>query len=55
MTISLICKKLSKGKSLEIIAEELEEEISAIEPICKIAERFAPEFDIEQIYTELNK
>ena len=55
MIISLICKKLSKGKSLESIAEELEEEIAVIEPICRIAERFAPDFDIEQIYAELNK
>ena len=32
-----------------------EEEIAVIEPICRIAERFAPDFDIEQIYAELNK
>ena len=43
------------GKPLDVIADELEEDISVIEPICKIAERFAPDFNIEQIYEELNQ
>ena len=53
--IKLICKKLSKGKSLETIADELEEEISVIEPICQTAERFAPDYDAERIYEALQK
>ena len=51
--ISLICKKLKKDKSTEQIAEELEEEISIIEPICKVASDFAPEYDVHEIYQAL--
>ena len=51
--ISLICKKLKKDKSIEQIAEELEEEISVIEPICKVASDFAPEYDVHEIYQAL--
>ena len=36
-----------------MIADELEEDISVIEPIYKIAEQFSPDFDIEQIYEKL--
>ena len=48
--IRQICKKLSKGKTVITIADEVEEDISIIEPICKIAEKFAPDYDIEKIY-----
>ena len=51
--ISLICKKLKKDKSIEQIAEELEEEISVIELICKVASDFAPEYDVHEIYQAL--
>ena len=51
--ISLICKKLKKDKSTEQIAEELEEEISVIELICKVASDFAPEYDVHEIYQAL--
>ena len=51
--INQICKKLAKGKSIETIADELEEDISVIEPICKIAEQFSPNYDSEQIYEQL--
>lgn len=44
-----ICKKLKKNKSIEEIAEDLEEEISAIEPICRMAEQFAPEYDWQSV------
>ena len=53
-TISLICKKLAKGKSLEVIADELEEDISVIEPIYHAAQQFAPDYDVEKIYEHLN-
>lgn len=52
--ISLISKKMKKNKSLEVIAEELEEEISTIEPIYNVAGEFAPEYDPELIYERLN-
>ena len=51
--ISLVCKKLKKDKSTEQIAEELEEEISVIELICKVASDFAPEYDVHEIYQAL--
>lgn len=49
-TISLVCKKLSKGKSVEIIAEELEENVDYINKICDAAIRFAPNYDAYEIY-----
>lgn len=51
--IALVCRKLQKGKPIDIIADELEEELDYIEQICRIAERFAPEYDVEKIYKEL--
>ena len=48
--ISLICRKLKKGKTPECIAEELEEELEIVEKICKVAEKFAPEYDTIKIY-----
>ena len=44
---------IAKGKSIETIADELEEDISVIEPICKIAEQFSTDYDSEQIYEQL--
>ena len=54
-TIALFCKKLAKGKSINVIADELEEDISVIEPICKTAESFAPDYDPDKIYEALKK
>ena len=51
--LSLVCRKLQKGKPIDLIAEELEEEPEHIEQICQVAERFAPEYDVEKIYDEL--
>ena len=51
--IELVCKKLSKGKSLQTIAEELEEDPSVIKAICQAAEPFAPNYDVEAIYDAL--
>ena len=44
-----VCKKLRKGKNVEIIAEELDEDINIIEEVCEIAKKYAPEYDIEEI------
>ena len=51
--ISLICKKLAKGKAPEEIANALEEDLATIETICSIANNFAPEYDCEKIYQQL--
>lgn len=40
-----ICKKLRKGKSLEIIADELEEDIEVTRPLYELALKFAPGYD----------
>ena len=51
--IDQICKKLVKGKSIEAIADEVEEELSIVKSIYKIAEQFAPDYDPEKIYEVL--
>lgn len=53
MLISLICRKLSKGKDFQTIADELDEEAELIEEICKIAETQAPEYNEKKILEQL--
>lgn len=54
--IKLICKKLSKGKNIDDIASELEEDdISKIQEIVDIAYKFAPDYDANKIYEELSQ
>lgn len=48
--ISLVCRKLQKGKKPEQIAEELEEELELISQICEVAEQSAPEYNCDEIY-----
>lgn len=50
----MICRKLKKGKSVEQIAEELEESSENLQSIINTAERFAPEYDIDSILQELD-
>lgn len=52
--IQMICKKLRRGKSTEMIADELEEDPEFIDRVCRIAEKYAPEYDCEQIYREFS-
>lgn len=52
--IMQICRKLKKQKAVATIAEELEEDIETVENICKVAEKFAPDYDVERIYEELH-
>ena len=47
--IGLVCKKLRKNKSLEVIADEIEEELWLVEKICEVAEAFAPEYECEKV------
>ena len=51
--ISQVVRKLRKGKSVEQIADELEEDTVMIAPICKAAEEFAPEYDEEKVFRKL--
>ncbi len=47
--IKVVCKKLQKEKSLEVIAEELEEELADIAKIIA-AQRQAGSYEVEEIY-----
>lgn len=51
--ISLVCKKLQKGKKPEEIAEDLEEELSCIEKICKAVKEAGTESDPKEILYRL--
>ena len=53
LMVSLICKKLSKGKSVNQIADDLEEDVSKIKEIYDVAKDFAPEYDIKKILEKL--
>ena len=50
--ISIICKKLVKGKSVDVIADELKEDEATIKDICDIAVKYAPDYDAEAICKE---
>lgn len=51
--ISQICRKIQKGKTPEIIAEDLDEDLSVIVKIFKAAKEFAPDYDCGQIYKHM--
>ena len=44
-----VCKKLKKGKTLDEVVEELEEDIDTIRPIYEFASAFGPEYNWEKI------
>lgn len=46
-------KKLKKGKTPDVIADELETDISKIQAICEAAKRFAPDYDTKLIFNAL--
>ena len=48
-------QKLAKNKSIEEIADDLEEDVSTIEKIYNVAGEFAPEYDIDSIMEVLEK
>lgn len=48
--IEMVCKKLRKEKTPDIIADELEEELEIIQSICKVAVTFAPEYKCSDVY-----
>ena len=51
--IKIFCKKLVKGKTPEVIAEELEEDLDKVKRICTIAGKYAPDYNEEKILKEL--
>ena len=48
--VSMVCRKLRKGKEPERIAEELEEEVELIQRICQAAKEFGPEYEEEKVF-----
>lgn len=48
-------QEVSKNKSIEEIADDLEEDVSTIEKIYNVAGEFAPEYDIDSIMEVLEK
>ena len=44
---------LQKNKTLDQIADELEEAVKDIQPIYDIVKKHAPEYDVDVITTEL--
>ena len=45
----LVCRKLAKGKTIQEIAELLEEPEDVIQALCVRAEEYAPEYDEKKI------
>ena len=48
--VSMVCRKLRKGKEPERIAEELEGEVELIQRICQAAKEFGPGYDEERVF-----
>lgn len=55
LLIEQVCKKLIKGKTIEVIADEIEEDFDIVNNIVRVANGFMPEYDIDKIYDELQK
>jgi predicted transposase/invertase (TIGR01784 family) len=53
--VKLICKKLRKGTSVELIAKELEEDLGRVRGICKAAKGLAPDYDAEKVMEKLKR
>lgn len=52
--IELVCKKVKKGKTLEIIAQELEEETDSVAAIYEAVLNAAPDYDIDRIREKIH-
>jgi hypothetical protein len=53
MLIRQVSKKLKKGKSPEVIADELETPVEKIRDICGFVAPFAPDYDLEAIFAAM--
>ena len=51
--ITLVVKLKNKGKTVDEIADILEEPVEKIQKICEISENYAPDYDAQKIYQEL--
>ena len=52
--IEMVLKKIKKNKSVNEIADDLEEKVDIILPIYKAALSLKPDYDVDQIYAILN-
>ena len=52
---SKITEVLVKGKSLEDIADDLEENVDDIRPMYETAVAFSPDYDVEKVYEAYRK
>ena len=52
--ISQVCQKILKNKTIEDIADALEESPEVITPIYQIAMEQMPDFDVDVIYEKLH-
>lgn len=52
--ISLIIKKVKKGKPIDVIAEELEEDTDTVTPIYEAVVSQAPDYDMEKIIKNIS-
>jgi len=50
--ISQICKKLVKNKSIETIADEIEESVEFVDCVVEIAKKYDPDYDVDKILEE---
>lgn len=50
LLIQMICRKLQKHKTPEMISEDLEEDLALVQQICHVAEKFAPDYNADEIY-----
>ena len=51
--VASVVKKMQKNKTLDQIADELEESVEDIQPIYDIVKKHAPEYDVDAITTEV--
>lgn len=51
--ISLVCRKIAKGKTPKEISEDLEEDYTFVVQICEAAKSCAPKYDCEEIYRRM--
>lgn len=51
--VASVVKKVQKNKTLDQIADELEESVETIQPIYDIVKKHAPEYDADTITTEV--
>ena len=51
--ITQVCHHYKKGKTPEVIAEDLVETVDTVMDICKIIDSFESEYTVEQIWRSL--